>query len=37
MEISTRIENPNEKFKISLCGINIRKGLTAGLPSDVES
>ena len=25
------------RIKISLCGINIRKGLTAGLPSDVES
>ena len=23
-------------MKISLCGIKVRKGLTAGLPSDVE-
>ena len=36
LKVENSIENP-EKIKISLCGINVKKWLTAGLPSDVES
>ena len=34
--MESSIENPMEKIEISMCGINVIKGLTAGFPSDVE-
>ena len=30
------IEVPKKNKKIKSCGINVRKGLTAGVPSDVQ-
>ena len=30
------IEDPKKNIKIYSCGINVRKGLTAGVPSDVQ-